>query len=822
MAELLSTDEFLVNRNDVTYTQEQETLMATLQDTDHLLINRAGQTYKITGEDLINSVIDPLEVTVILAPTDGYTDTEVTAVPVVSGGKQPDGGFIFTYQWVTADDDAGTNKANIAGETNATFTPDSAQVGQYLGCVVGTTDALGTSAESEAYIGPIQVLAQAPVIADIAISEIYDGQNRFTDKEFPYVTTMAVDGEPDPTYEVKAKLSGTTFDFDVLSDVITDVEGGGIKTCETDTIQSVATSTYSVRYQTSNTNGSNLDWNSGTNEETNINSGSSPTKVQTNSLLFYSEATGAKYGVATDVCALTNGDLEAWESSTGAAGAWTKVASGNLSQFGSQCSSYIVPRSSEKYFALIRKDSQLDSDNYYVTEETITLTFPTSNGFGCFEVGDEVQSDAIVGDFISKLSVNTGTLSDASKNNAFDGDTSTECLGSSSASMITFDLSANPISYKSKVEIYTESPYDEGRINDSAFVDMTQSAWTTLATGSGVIYKIEVKDDSAKPAWTAIKVDGKYLIDSSLYTGDEVKVISKDDSDPYTITVDGGEWSDGGSDPTKNESDIWSQTLYGDLSVIKPTLPATNMFDGSASTHMTLTHKNGSVFFPLDTPQSGTFSFNGGQGTDKIQPGYRAGIRLRDADNNVVVETDWDTDYGNANNSLKVDVDLVAATNVSVIEFYYGNAVIDDGGFRNSFIKINGIEYVDASGQTKLVKETPYDNKLTVASSENLELLTGDVFMTDGSEVPATQTPYKLVTTDIESVSVEDHEEIRWAKAKWRCKRLISHDNWLVSVNVDAYNAVTRWNWLRFSMLDTLVPKSIHLQGITLLKCYDS
>ena len=50
MADLLGTDEFLVNRNDVTYTQQQETLMATLQDTDHLLINRAGQTYKITGE----------------------------------------------------------------------------------------------------------------------------------------------------------------------------------------------------------------------------------------------------------------------------------------------------------------------------------------------------------------------------------------------------------------------------------------------------------------------------------------------------------------------------------------------------------------------------------------------------------------------------------------------------------------------------------------------------------------------------------------------------------------------------------------------------
>ena len=240
MAEVLGTDELLVNRNGVTYTQEQETLMASLQDTDQLLVNRAGQTYKITGEDLINSVIDPLEVTVILAPTDGYTDTEVTAVPVVSGGKQPDGGYIFSYQWVTATAPDGTDKTNIAGATSATFTPDNAQVGLYLGCVISTTDVLGTSAEGEAYIGPIQVLAQPPVISDVTVSEIFDGANRFTDKEFPYVTTMAIDGEPNPTYEVKAKLSGTTFDFDVKSDTITDVEGGGVITCETELIESVA------------------------------------------------------------------------------------------------------------------------------------------------------------------------------------------------------------------------------------------------------------------------------------------------------------------------------------------------------------------------------------------------------------------------------------------------------------------------------------------------------------------------------------------------------------------------------------------------------
>ena len=180
-----------------------------------------------------------------------------------------------------------------------------------------------------------------------------------------------------------------------------------------------------------------------------------------------------------------------------------------------------------------------------------TLTFPSSNGFDCFEPGDVVQPEIIVGDFISKLSVNSGTLSDASKNNAFDGDINTECTGPNEVSMITFDLSASPISYKSKVEIYTASPYDEGRINDNAFVDMARDAWTTLATGSGVISKIDVKDDTAKPVWTAIKVDGKYLIDSTLVAAtDFVKVISKDE-DANTITVDGGNWtgSDGSGTP---------------------------------------------------------------------------------------------------------------------------------------------------------------------------------------------------------------------------------------------------------------------------------
>ena len=61
MAELNPSDEFLVNRNDTTYTEPQETIMANLQDDDYLLLNREDTTYKITGKEFIESVVDPLK-----------------------------------------------------------------------------------------------------------------------------------------------------------------------------------------------------------------------------------------------------------------------------------------------------------------------------------------------------------------------------------------------------------------------------------------------------------------------------------------------------------------------------------------------------------------------------------------------------------------------------------------------------------------------------------------------------------------------------------------------------------------------------------------
>ena len=461
--------------------------MATLQDTDHLLINRAGQTYKITGEDLINSVIDPLEVTVILAPTEGYTDTEVTAVPVVSGGKQPDGGYIFTYQWVTADDDAGDNKANIAGANEATFTPDNAQVGKYLGCVVSTTDALGTSAEGEAYIGPIQVLAQAPVIADVVVSEIYDGANRFTDKEFPYVTTMAVDGEPNPTYEVKAKLSGTTFDFDVISDVITDVEGGGIKTCETELIESVDET--EITYSSFMSLGANMlqafDGNLATysypltaNET--IDWDYTPT-LPYNSIKIYCSYSGTQAGSPSfkvnDVECLdilqnyTGGDLFLDEAQLAAKGITSPLYS------------IEITASSNAGNTGVLNGIEIDGKLLVDGDKQVELTFPSSNGFDCFETGDVVQDPDVK--VISKdedantitvdggewyvpsgtagqeyrwsnyVSLSSGDYySSDPPTQLFDGLTATPCNPADTNATITF-VPPVPIDYTVKVEFHT-------------------------------------------------------------------------------------------------------------------------------------------------------------------------------------------------------------------------------------------------------------------------------------------------------------------------------------------------------------------------------
>ena len=218
------TDLFLVNRSDVSYYVTQANLMAQIKDDDLMLINRDDVSYKITGVDVKKSLVDPIELTVTLAPTLPVVDIVETATAIVGGGKEPDSGYVFAYQWSTATDATGTGKVNINGATNRQYTPVQSDSDKYLGCTVTTADAFGTAASTTTYAGPVDPGEKEPDITSVVLTEADGTDNdRFTSSTFPYTVDMGEEGKPDPTYALKAKLTGATFDFGVKSSTITGV-----------------------------------------------------------------------------------------------------------------------------------------------------------------------------------------------------------------------------------------------------------------------------------------------------------------------------------------------------------------------------------------------------------------------------------------------------------------------------------------------------------------------------------------------------------------------------------------------------------------------
>ena len=95
---------------------------------------------------------------------------------------------------------------------------------------------------------------------------------------------------------------------------------------------------------------------------------------------------------------------------------------------------------------------------------------------------------------------------------------------------------------------------------------------------------------------------------------------------------------------------------------------------------------------------------------------------------------------------------FTAGSNIRTISIKFDDTYVE--AFNG--LRLDGKLMVDINpGEDKLVTETPYDTKLTVDGSTDLADMTGSVLMTDGSTEASgayTQTPYKLTTTDIESV----------------------------------------------------------------------
>ena len=217
----------------------------------------------------------------------------------------------------------------------------------------------------------------------------------------------------------------------------------------------------------------------------------------------------------------------------------------------------------------------------------------------------------------------------------------------------------------------------------------------------------------------------------------DVKVISKTEEDPWQIVVDGGNWATGTDFVADYSDNIDSNQFYNG----RPE----RIYNGLTGSALPESHCS----FYANTE---TTVFNG--------PSVTVNTTLRvhaNSDASAVYKINGApvTVAGNNYNWGWRDVTFTGVMNTLTITDTYQSSIAS--------IEVDGKQLYD-SGEVpnKLVKETSYDTKLTVAGDKDLAEMTGATFMSDGSGAPGpyTQTPYKLVTSDIESVNDTDPANI--------------------------------------------------------------
>jgi hypothetical protein len=201
-----------------------------------------------------------------------------------------------------------------------------------------------------------------------------------------------------------------------------------------------------------------------------------------------------------------------------------------------------------------------------------TLTFPSDQGFDCFQVGDVVQIEPdpnyFLGDYVSMSIIKT--TAEGNWGNVFNG---TVGLGTSVDNFISpissgpdnecvFTLDT-PIKVTDKVTLNALIEYEGAiRLNETYNVPTSTQAYGAVSDISassigGELSKVTVARNTTGAYLAAITVDGKLLVDPSVAPGieyDNVSIISIDDTVP-SITVDGGTWD------SSNQSQVWSNSL---------------------------------------------------------------------------------------------------------------------------------------------------------------------------------------------------------------------------------------------------------------------
>ena len=522
--------------------------------------------------------------------------------------------------------------------------------------------------------------AEPPIIDFVELeARTPNSSFRFENETFDFRTTMLQPGDPLPGYGLKASVGGALYEDLIITDKIIDVEGGGIDTCETDQISSVlilsglgvAATSHTTHDVTSTLNDANFNkagknLSAGTSFLNVVGDRHAWTKMEfaDPSPLAISPSGRAAVGGYTRV--------NVFGSETGNSGDWIHITSlsyGNTAggTNGDQTPVKEVPTTKGifKFYALCINNQNVTSPdqtpaNYggtfhytfqQVSDYGTELTFPSSNGFDCFEPGDVVQSLGRSAVFFAKA--------DNDATNNLTG-TSLTIVRDAGLQLTTAEQSVGnqPLGHGNSHLVFD-------LINaEGSFIITTGASWTVHASTNGI-------------NWSKENAETIQAGTTDLRTWLEQKRPGSADARYVAIS-----WA--------TDNNLWS-----DHYDIKVTFNQ-DYIDAYNAPH---------------TPS-----------------------QLPTLDNTEVkiISKDEDEDA----NTITVDG---------------GNWKGDD----------NGIITGDPDGQTTLVKETLYDTKLTVDSDKNLADIADNVLMTDGDASSGlyTQTPYKLVTTDIESVAPRSSTE---------------------------------------------------------------
>ena len=774
--------------------------MSTIEDSDLFLVNRPedSKTYKVTGGDLleytggaINPDIDDIEI----SPPVSGSGTQIDPYVLTTLENNTPGGFVTSVETIKINNQRSgrqvvwTNNSDPATGTRfdqpITLVPESGDWEGHLQYLDNPPTDGETIYPGSLEIGDVyfswtvdqKELSAPPLINSVTLTEIEDGISRYTDKEFPYTTDMIIDGNPSPDFGVKAKFSGTTFDFATQSETITGVAPGGSETFSTDYIQSVQEGEQA----------SVIDWNVGDAIQgfplTDISTWVAENGITSISgFKFVVHSAEPIDGYSTELRAFQinnvsvrgSGNPVTAEQLDPGGGWYSNLTPENwMSGAANVVQASGTPGSTSSFFfdplplvGTVQIELVAARNNVYLidgdgkewlligTGQNRVLDFASNKDFDEFDVGEVVQIDDnyLSGDYLTDC-VTGGTVY-GSWNNVFDGVISTGSSESDYFSPATADVVSSftpstPIPVNESVQLYGlfESPTGGGdkfscRLNGSQDLQTTPTgaygaevSFTAEELG-GELKSIELLRVSTSAYLAGIKVDGRTLIDPSVSTvnaSEPVTIVSKD-KDIAQMVVSGGNWAT----PLKQDF-IGNTTGTPD-----PSYPIERSFDGNTGT-FALSEIGGELTTTFDPPLDCTVltisTFTSG-----VQP---AGAFM-------VNDIDYTNLLGDGNEEITIPLNTLRSVTQKMTtgSVYVGIRVINVDGV--GLVQDPNVE----AGDTKLSKTEVWGTELTFSGPTGLDEITGDVVMWDGSD-DVKITPYKLVTTDIESVAVPP--QIEWS-----------------------------------------------------------